>query len=95
MTTHLEVPGGSPVSDYAIASWVAGEPGAFMRVVRLTFSRSFIVMPGVFTGLALAGVRGKRLVAGTAFGSFLGSVGITAIIYAYYSRQRRELERRS
>lgn len=70
----------SPPSSYAVASVYEGDPGAWPRVVTATAMRAFFVAPG----LAVAGIRGKKLLVG----SLAGSVGITAALFALYGLKR-------
>lgn len=73
----------SPPSSYAVASVYEGDPGAWGRVVVATGLRTVFVLPG----LAIAGVRGRQLL----LGSFLGSVGITAALFALYGLKRAKV----
>lgn len=70
----------SPPSSYAVASVYEGDPGGWPKVATATLLRAFFVMPG----LALAGIRGRKLV----LGSIGGSVGITAALFALYGLKR-------
>lgn len=66
----------APPSSYAIADVIEARPGAWPRTVGLTAWRSVVIAPG----LALAGVRGRRLVAG----SIGASCVLTAYLLGYY-----------
>lgn len=70
----------SPPSSYAVASVYEGDPGAWPRVATGTLTRAFFILPG----LALAGIRGRNLIVGSA----LGSVGITVALFALYGLKR-------
>ena len=71
---------GSPPSSYAVAAVLEGEPGGWWKVAKATALRAVFVAPGV----AVAGLRGRKLV----LGSLLGSVGITIALFALYGAQR-------
>lgn len=70
----------SPPSSYAIAGVLEGERGAWGKVLVGTAQRSAFLAPG----LALAGVRGERLVSA----SLLGSLSITASLFVLYAGRR-------
>ena len=57
-----------------------GDPTGWLQVAAATGLRSLFVMPG----LALAGVRGRKLVVA----SLAGSVGITLALFAVYGLRR-------
>lgn len=70
----------SPPSSYAVASVYEGDPNGWARVATATLMRAFFVAPG----LAIAGVRGKKLV----LGAVLGSAGITGALFVLYGLKR-------
>jgi hypothetical protein len=74
---------GSPPTSYAIAGSLNGERGANFQVVKGMLTRTLVMMPG----MALAGIRGKELL----LGSLLGSVGISASLFALYLGRRNEI----
>lgn len=73
----MEAQRGSPPSTYAILAAIEGQPGAWRRVAVATAIRSAMIAPGLW----IAGVRGWKV----ATGALAGSVGITAVLYAYYA----------
>jgi len=60
-----------------------GEPGAVVRVITATAIRAAFILPG----LALAGVRGRKLFVGAA----LGSTSITSALFILYGLRRAQL----
>ena len=71
----------SPPSTYAIAAWLDGEPGAGVRVGRLTLERALVIG----SGLLLAGFRGRDAVRG----ALIASATVTGWIVVDYRLQRR------
>lgn len=66
-----------PSSD-SVQRAIRGEPGAFGKVLVSTGLRALLILPG----MAIVGVRGSRLVAG----SLLSSATITAALFLFYRR---------
>ncbi len=73
----------SPPSSYAVAAALEGEPYAMARVAGATAMRGLFIVPG----LAFAGVRGKKLVLGAAY----GAVGITVALFVLYGLRRSKI----
>jgi hypothetical protein len=74
----------TPPTSYAIIAAIDGVPGAWERVAWHTVLRA----TPIALGLAIVGVRGWRLL----FGSALGSTLVTASLLAYYSARRMVAE---
>lgn len=70
-----------PSSD-SVQSAIRGESGALGKVVVSTALRSLFIMPG----MAIAGVRGTKLVVG----SLLSSATITAMLFLFYRKPMME-----
>ena len=77
------VPQGSPPSSYAAYALVDGERGAVLRFAGLTLLRALLIAPGI----ALAGVRGQRLILGSLAGS--GFISMAAVGYAFVSKRQQ------
>jgi len=73
----MEAQRGAPPSTYAILAAIEGQEGAWRRVAVATAIRSLMIAPGLW----IAGVRGWKV----ATGALAGSIGITAVLYAYYA----------
>lgn len=77
------VPQGSPPSSYAAYALVDGERGAVLRFTGLTLLRALLIAPGV----ALAGVRGQKLILGSLAGSAV--ISVAAVGYAFVSKKQQ------
>ena len=75
----------SPPSSYAVAAAVDGEPGAWSRVLLVTFARAFVIAPGLYLG----GIRGTKLLTGAA----MASTTITAMLFALYGMKKHSAPR--
>lgn len=71
------VPEGSPPTSYAAYAVLQGEKGALLKFSALTLLRSLIIAPG----MAVAGIRGKKLLYGSMAAS--GVVSAVALGYCY------------
>lgn len=82
MTTRnqLTVESESPPSAYAIADLVRGTRGAVGRTFVLTLQRSLLIAPG----LAVAGLRGRKL----ATSSVYASIGVTLALVLLYAGRK-------
>jgi hypothetical protein len=65
-------------SSESVQAAIRGEEGAVVKVVVSTALRSLFIMPG----MALVGVRGGKLIAG----SLLSSATITAMLFLFYRK---------
>ncbi len=81
MASPLYVEDKAPPSSYAIADAIEGKAGAWPRVIGLTALRSVFIVPGLYT----AGIRGRQLYTGAAY----GSIGISLWILGLYSMKKR------
>lgn len=71
------VPEGSPPTSYAAYACINGEKGAYLKFGALTVLRSLLIAPG----MALAGIRGPKLLYGALAAS--GAVSVSALVYCY------------
>jgi len=69
------IPEGSPPTSYAAHAVLQGNRGSILAFAGLTLLRSLLLAPG----LALAGIRGKKLL----YGSLAGSGVISGVALAY------------
>ena len=74
------MPQGSPPSSYAAYAVINGDPGALLRFLGLTLLRGLIIAPG----MAVAGVKGKQLLWGSAAAS--GLISFFALGYSWYGQ---------
>lgn len=73
---------GALPSSESVNAVLQREPGGWAKVVTSTALRALLIAPG----MAVAGARGGRLVAG----SLLSSATITAFLFVFYSAQRSQ-----
>ena len=66
-----------PPSTYAVAAWVDGERGSFLRVLNLTASRALFLAPGLY----LSGVRDPKMLLKASLGASVSVSGMLALIY--------------
>ena len=71
----------APPSSYPVAAVLEGEPGGWPGVILGTVKRSVFIAPG----LALAGIRGKKLVLGSVYSSAV----VTAWLFALYLARKK------
>lgn len=70
----------SPPSSYAVAAVYEGDPAGWAKVATATALRAIFVAPG----LAVAGIRGRKLLVG----SLAASAGITTALFLLYGLKR-------
>ena len=81
-----DLPEGSPPTSYAAHAALKGTPRAIAAFAGLTLLRSLIIAPG----LALAGIRGKKLVQASLAAS--GTISATALAYVFVSDRKKRYE---
>jgi hypothetical protein len=81
-----DLPEGSPPTSYAAHAVLQGNRGSVLAFAGLTLLRSLLIAPG----LAIAGIRGKKLFYGSLAGS--GVISGVALAYVYMLDRKKKLE---
>jgi len=81
-----DLPEGSPPTSYAAHAVLQGNRGSIFAFAGLTLLRSLLIAPG----LALAGIRGKKLFYGSLAGS--GVISGVALAYVFMLDRKKKLE---